>query len=227
MTAAGELLAARTASHTAVVAVVLRSARWPYSCGLAHFARQQAQEWAAAGAEVLVGVDEPPQRLQRMAAAWGLSARLLPAALVERLARELDLWDGPTGRADDGIGLLAPDGAWIARWDLTDPFGEPDPATVLSALPHLGLPPAPPPPAAPVAAPAAGIPDRGVCDPAAAAQALRRARASAVRTTPLMDTPSAAARTERAVRLLGHYLDALDPRASDTRTPDPTGKVRH
>jgi hypothetical protein len=209
-----ELLAARRSRGAAVVAVVLRSTRWPYSCGLAAAVREETHRYADAGAEVLVTVDEPPDRCDAAAAAWGLTA-LLPAGPAVPLARAVGSWDPVLARADDGLGLLGPDGAWVGRWALTDPFDAADLGDVLSALRALGLGPVP---RMPLAAPA-GVRAPGVCDPADAARALRRAGHSAERTASLMDGSDAGRRSRRAAQRFARYVTALEGARVEERSP--------
>lgn len=199
------LLGTRRWPGAAVVAVVLRSVRWPYSCGLAAAVRESAHRYADAGAELHVTVDEPLDRRTAAMAAWGLSPPL-PAALAEPLARAVGSWDPALARADDGLGVLGPDGRWVGRWALTDPFGDHDVGDVLPALCALGLGPVP---RTEFPAPArARAP--GVCDPADAARALRRARHSAGRAATLMDGSVAGQRSRRAGRRFARYVAALE-----------------
>ncbi|MFC7655818.1 hypothetical protein ACFQV8_04070 [Pseudonocardia benzenivorans] len=101
------LLGTRRWPGAAVVAVVLRSVRWPYSCGLAAAVRESAHRYADAGAELHVTVDEPLDRRTAAMAAWGLPPPL-PAALAEPLARVVGSWDPALARADDGLGCSGP-----------------------------------------------------------------------------------------------------------------------
>jgi hypothetical protein len=220
-----ELLAARRCTGAAVVAVVLRSTRWPYSCGLACSMQVLARRLARAGAELVLAVDEPASRRALVADGWGLDAPLLP--LAPTLAVELGLRDPVTGRADDGVGVLTPSGVWAATWSFGDPFGSAHPEQVVRAVRDLGLPAVREPVcgAGPPVGPATPG-DRAICTPAEAAKALGRALTSAERTTALLDTAGAAARTELAVRRLRTYVSALDTirkaRHPECATPTPT-----
>ncbi|OLT00160.1 hypothetical protein BJF90_07895 [Pseudonocardia sp. CNS-004] len=100
---------------------------------------------------------------------------------------------------------------WAATWNFGDPFGSAHPDQVLRAVQHLSLPA--------VREPVLRTPqqvhfalpgDRLVCTPADAARALGRALTSAERTTTLLDTADARARTEIALRRLRTYVGALD-----------------
>jgi hypothetical protein len=215
------LLAARRCTGAAVVAVVLRSTRWPYSCGLACSMQVLARRLARAGAELVLAVDEPASRRALVADGWGLDAPLLP--LAPTLADELGLRDPVTGRADDGVGVLTPSGVWAATWSFGDPFGSAHPEQVVRAVQDLRLPAVPePPPGAGRPVLSAALVDRAVCSHADAARALSRALASTERATALLDT----ARTELAVRRLRTYVSALDTirkaRHPECATPTPT-----
>jgi hypothetical protein len=201
-----ELLDARRSPGSAVVVVVLRSTRWPYSCGLACSMHLLARRLARAGAELVFAVDEPASRRALVVDAWGLDAPPLP--LAPPLAEALGLRDRATGRADDGVGVLTPSGVWAATWCFGDPFGSAHPEQVVRAVQDLQL------PAVGESAPAArqevpSAADRMVCALADAARTLGRALTSAERTAALLDAAGASARTELAARRLRTYVAAL------------------
>lgn len=199
------LLGARHRPGSAVVVVVLRSARWPYSCGLACSMQVAADGLARAGAELVLAVDEPADRRAALVAAWGLAAPPLP--LSPPLAYELGLQDPATGRAGDGVAVLTPTGAWAATWNFDDPFGPAHPDQVVPVVQGLALPAVhPPPPSTRRRVPG----DRRVCTLPDAARALGRALASAERTTAILDAAGAGTPTELAVRRLRTYVAALD-----------------
>lgn len=200
-----ELLDARRCTGSALVVVVLRSARWPYSCGLACSMQVLARRLARAGAELVFAVDEPASRRALVVDEWGLDAQLLP--LAPPLAGELGLRDPVTGLADDGVGVLTPSGVWAATWSFGDPFGSAHPEQVVRAVQDLRL-PAVREPALAAGRPvlSAALHDRAVCPISDAARALSRALTSAERAKALLD----AARTELAARRLRTYVAALD-----------------